>query len=139
MVERDGIGSPDEPWDGAAWQARVQLGVLDPRRVAAVEATALLDSKPDESFDQLARLAAAVLGVPWVFVTLVDDHRSFWVSAVGVDPDPGTALYGENPVGDSFCQYVVAADGAVVIDDARVDPRSTRYWVELGATGAGGF
>jgi len=84
----------------------------------------LLDSKPDESFEQLARLAAAVLGVPWVFLTLVDAHRSFWVSAVGVDPDPDTGMYGENRVGDSFCQYVIASDGAVVIDDARLDPRS---------------
>ena len=94
------------------------------QRVAAVEATGLLDSDPDESFDQLARLAAAVLGVPWVFVTLVDEHRSFWVSAVGVDPDPGSGLYGENPVDDSFCQYVIAADGPVIIDDARLDRRS---------------
>jgi len=126
VVKRDGIGSPDEPWDGAAWEARAQSGVIDPQRVAAVKATRLLDSKPDESFDQLAHLAAAVLGVPWVFVTLVDDHRSFWVSAVGADPDPGSELYGENPVGDSFCQYVIAADGAVITDDARLDPRTAR-------------
>ncbi len=104
----------------------MQSRVLDPHRVAAVEATRLLDSKPAESFDQLARLAAAVLGVPWVFVTLVDEHRSFWVSAVGVDPDPDSGLYGENTVGDSFCQYVIGENGAVVIDDARLDPRSER-------------
>lgn len=120
------MGSPDEPWDGSAWQARVHSRVTDPLRVAAVEATGLLDSQPDESFDQLARLAAAVLGVPWVFLTLVDEHRSFWVSAVGVDPDPGSGLCGENPVGDSFCQYVIGTDGPVFIDDARFDPRSER-------------
>ena len=126
MVKRGEAGSPDVPWDGTAWEARVRSGVIDPQRVAAVEKTRLLDSEPDESFDQLARLAAAVLGVPWVFVTLVDEHRSFWVSAVGVDPDPGSGLYGENSVGDSFCQYVIAADDAVVVDDARLDPRSER-------------
>ncbi len=120
------MGDQPEPWDGAAWQARLQARVVDPQRVAATEATRLLDSKPDESFDQLARLAAAVLGVPWVFVTLVDEHRSFWMGAVGVDPDPGTELYGENTVGDSFCQYVIAADDAVVIDEAPLDPRSDR-------------
>ncbi len=123
-VERDGTGAPDDPWDGNAWQARLHSGVIDPQRVAAVEATRLLDSQPEESFDQLARLAAAVLGVSWVFLTLVDEHRSFWVGAAGVDPDPDTGLYGENRVGDSFCQYVIASDGAVVIDDARLDPRS---------------
>jgi hypothetical protein len=126
VVEREEMGGPDEPWDGAAWQARLRSSVIAPQRVEAAEATGLLDSKPDESFDQLARLAAAVLGVPWVFLTQVDEHRSFWVSAAGVDPDPDTELYGENPVGDSFCQYVIAADGAVVIDDARLDPRSDR-------------
>lgn len=97
--------------------------VADVQRLAAVDATRLLDTKPDESFDQLARLAAAVLGVPWVFVTLVDDHRSFWVSAAGVDPDPESELYGENPVEESFCQYVIGADDAVIIEDARLDPR----------------
>ncbi len=120
------MGGPDVPWDGAAWEARRHSRVVDPQRVAAAKATGLFDSKPDEPFDQLARLAAAVLGVPWVFVTLVDEHRSFWVSAAGVDPDPGTELYGENPIGDSFCQYVIGADDAVVIDDARLDPRSDR-------------
>lgn len=112
--------------DGRSSRVLVKSSLIDTRRVAAVEATRLLDSKPDESFDQLSRLAAAVLGVPWVFVTLVDEHRSFWVSAVGVEPDPGSELYGENPVGDSFCQYVIAADGAVIINDARLDPRSAR-------------
>ena len=118
------IGSNAEPWDTATWQQRIHSGVIDPQRIAAVEATGLLDSKPDEPFDQLARLAAAVLGVPWVFLTLVDEHRSFWVSAAGVDPDPDSELYGENQVGDSFCQYVIGADSAVIIEDARLDPRS---------------
>ena len=119
-----GTDAPDDRWDAIAWQARLQSGVIDPQRVAAVEATRLLDSQPDESFDQLARLAAAVLGVPWVFLTLVDEHRSFRVGAAGVDADPDTGLYGENRVGDSFCQYVIASDGVVAIDDARLDPRS---------------
>ena len=55
-----------------------------------------------------------MLGVPWVFLTLVDEHPSFWVSAAGVDPDPDTGRYGANAVDDSFCRYVIAADGAVV-------------------------
>jgi GAF domain-containing protein len=110
--------------DGVARDTLVRSGLSDPQRVAAAEATGLLDAPPDESFDQLARLAAAVLGVPWVFLTMVDEHRSFWLSASGVDADPSSGLYGEQPVGDSFCQYVIAADGPVVIDDARLDARS---------------
>jgi GAF domain-containing protein len=123
-MKRAGVGSAEEAWDVDAWRARVQSSVINPHRVAAAEETGLLDAEPDESFDQLARLAAAVLGVPWVFVTVVDEDRSFWVSAAGVDLDAGSGSYGENAVDASFCQYVIAADGPVVIDDARLDRRS---------------
>ena len=123
-MKQDAFGSSAEEWNDTTWQARIRSAISDPRRVAAVEATGLLDSEPDEPFDQLARLAAAVLSVPWVFVTLVDEQRSFWVSAAGVEADPVSKLYGQNEVGDSFCQYVIGADSAVIIPDARLDPRS---------------
>lgn len=123
-MQRGSLGSPDGTWDDDAWQARVKSSVSDRRRVAAAVATGLLDSDPDEAFEQLARLAAAVLGVPWVFVTVVDNARSFWVSAAGLDPDPVSGRYGEKPVDESFCQYVIATDGPVIIDDARLDRRS---------------
>ncbi len=126
FVKRKLVGGPDVPWDPVEWGVRLQSGVVDPQRVASVKATGLLDAPLDESFDLLARLAAGVLGVPWVFLRLVDEHRSFCVSAAGVDPDPETGLYGESQVNDSFCQYVIGADGPVVIDDARLDPRSDR-------------
>lgn len=61
----------------------------DPRRLAAVEATGLLDTGPEEAFEDLARLAGAVTGCGRAFITLVDDHRSFWKSCVGVPPNAG--------------------------------------------------
>jgi sigma-B regulation protein RsbU (phosphoserine phosphatase) len=123
-VDEDRIRRAAGPWDRAAWDTRLNSNVHDSKRLAAVASTRLLDSAPDESFDQLARLAAAVLGVPWVFVTLVDDRRSFWVNAAGVDPDPTSGLYGENRVEESFCQYVIGSGSAVIIGDARLDSRS---------------
>ncbi len=125
-VEHVEAAAAEGNWDRVASETRLRASVSDPSRVAATAATGLLDSTPDAAFDELARLAAAVLGVPWVFLTLVDAHRSFWVSAAGVDADSDTGLYGENAVDDSFCQYVIAADGAVVIDDARLDQRSAK-------------
>ena len=125
-MQRESVGRPDVPWDPTEWEVRVQSGVLDSQRVASAKATGLLDAPPDESFDLLARLAAGVLGVPWVFLTVVDEHRSFCVSAAGVEPDPAAGFFGESQVDDSFCQYVIGAGGPVVIDDARLDPRSDR-------------
>ncbi len=76
------------PCDGKAWLARLQSGVANPRRVAATEATRRLGSEPDQSSTCWRTLQRRCLGVPWVFLTLVDEHWSFWVRAAGVDPDP---------------------------------------------------
>jgi sigma-B regulation protein RsbU (phosphoserine phosphatase) len=91
-----------------------------PARLDAVRRSGLLDTGPEEPFDRLTRLACELLGTPFGFVTVVDERRSFWKSCIGV---PGTALAErQNPVGESFCQYIIATDGAVIIDDARLDP-----------------
>jgi GAF domain-containing protein len=94
--------------------------LLLPARLAEVRRSGLLDTGPEEPFDRLTRLACELLGTPYGFVTVVDERRSFWKSCIGVD---STALADrQNPVGESFCQYVIATDEAVVIDDARLDP-----------------
>ena len=57
----------------------------DPRRLAAVRATGLLDTEPEQPFDDLAGLAATITGCERAFITLVDEDRSFWKSCTGVD------------------------------------------------------
>ncbi len=105
------------------WRGQLAARISDADRVAAAKATGLMDTEPEEAFDRLTRLAALVLAVPWTYLTLVDDQRSFWKSSTDRAPTPGSALRGsEAAVGDSFCQYVIAADQPVVVTDARVDP-----------------
>lgn len=94
--------------------------VLDPGRLAAVRATGLLDSGAEDAFDHLTRVAARVLKVPYAFVTVVDDQRSFWKSCYGIDAtDPADR---QNAVEDSFCQYVVRSDAPLVVGDAPHHP-----------------
>ncbi len=95
--------------------------VSDPRRLAAVRDSGLLDTPPEDIFDDLARLAAVITGVPLAFVTVVDDTRSFWKSTIGLDVPDLTQR--QNPVQDSFCKYVIAAGGPVILDDVPSDPR----------------
>jgi sigma-B regulation protein RsbU (phosphoserine phosphatase) len=92
----------------------VPFQVFDPARLAAVRATALLDTAPDDAFDRLAALAAELLAAPFAFVTLVDDRRSFWKAAIGL---PAGAARG-SAIEDSFCQYVISEPGVLLIDDA---------------------
>ena len=96
----------------------VPAAVYDPQRLAAVYATGLLDTPPEEAFDRLARLARTVLGTPMAFVTLVDDERSYWKSCIGV-PEGGAR---QNSVDESFCQYVVGTGEALVARDAATHP-----------------
>jgi hypothetical protein len=96
--------------------------VFDPDRLAAVRRTGLLDTGPEEAFDRLARLAATLLGTPFAFVTIVDETRSFWKSCIGVAP---TGLADrQNPVEQSFCQYVIGSGAELVVTDTTADERT---------------
>jgi PAS domain S-box-containing protein len=94
--------------------------VADPARLAALRGFDLLDTPPEESFDQLARLASTLLDAPMALVSLVDEDRQFFKSCVGV-PEP-LASARETPVEISFCQHAVAAREPLLVRDAREVP-----------------
>ncbi len=89
-------------------------------QLALLRATGLLETPPEESFDRLTRLATRLLDVPVATVTLIDAERQFFVSCVGVG-EPWKSERG-TPLSHSFCQYVVSAEEALVVDDARGHP-----------------
>jgi serine phosphatase RsbU (regulator of sigma subunit) len=117
-----------EPRDDASSWPPPHL--LDPQRLAAVEATGLLDSDrwdpglldaaAAQSWDRLTGLAARLLRAPMAFLTLVDDKQSNWLSCVGVEEAAGWS----NPVEESFCQYVIADRAPFVVGDAAAHPRT---------------
>ncbi len=107
-----------EPAPGAPAPASCDIG--DPGRLAALRNLGLLDSPPEEAFDRLTRLATTVTGAPVALVSLVDDRRQFFKSAVGL-PEPWASRR-ETPLSHSFCQYVVARAEPLIIADAREHP-----------------
>src|SRR3954466_13246705 len=101
----------------------VRFGVRSADRVAAVRASRLLETGPEEAFNRLTRLGSAVLGPPVVALTVVDDVRSFLKGA----PDPGLicgpgGTY-ESPIDDAACHLVIDSGEVVRIPDTRADPR----------------
>jgi signal transduction histidine kinase len=92
--------------------------LADPVRLAALHATALLDSPREEGFDRLTRLASYVLSVPVALVSLVDEDRQFFKSCIGL-PEPWSS---GTPLSHSFCQHAVASAEPLVIEDARENP-----------------
>ncbi|GAB3116528.1 hypothetical protein GCM10027160_25800 [Streptomyces calidiresistens] len=98
----------------------------DPARLAAVEATGLLDTGPEDAFEDLARVAATSTGCGRAFITLVDEHRSFWKSCVGVDVRKISER--GSPVEESFCYFLVGLGGQpFVVENAAEDPRTAGH------------
>jgi GAF domain-containing protein len=91
--------------------------LADPERLSALGETTLLDRTPNEALDILTRMASEVLGVPVALVSLVDDHRQFFKSHIGL-PEPWKSRQ-ETPLTHSFCQWVVSSKEELVIEDAR--------------------
>lgn len=96
----------------------IQQRVIDPARLAAVAATGLLDSPPEEGFDRMTRLAARLLGAPATFISLVDRDRDFYKSQFGF-PEPLSSV--RQLEGRTFCHLAIGADGPLVIDDTHRD------------------
>lgn len=98
----------------------------DPARLAVVAATGLLDTGPEDAFEDLVGLAASVTGCGRALITLVDEHRSFWKSCLGVDVRQ--AEQRQRPVQESFCYFLVGLGGdPFVIEDAAADPRTRHH------------
>ena len=88
----------------------------DPARLEALTRSELMDSEPEEVFDRLTRLATRLLGAPVATMTLVDDTRQYFKSAVGTPVN-------QTPLSHSFCQHVVTGGAPLVVTNARLDPR----------------
>jgi signal transduction histidine kinase len=95
-------------------------GATERARLAALHATALLDSPAEEAFDRLTRLATRLLHVPVALVSLVDEDRQFFKSCIGL-PEPWASAR-ETPLSHSFCQHAVQLGEPLLIEDAREHP-----------------
>ena len=84
LVGPGGLAGVAEAW---SMSRRTPTALGDPERLAAVKRAAILDTPADATFDQLASLASRVLGAPIALVSILDDHRQFLKSAVGM-PEP---------------------------------------------------
>jgi diguanylate cyclase (GGDEF)-like protein len=95
---------------------RPRIPLDEAQRLAALHATNLLGSAPEESFDRVTRTAARLLDVPIALVSLVDRDRQWFKSRTGLDAC-------ETPRDISFCGHAILADEPLVVPDAARDAR----------------
>jgi serine phosphatase RsbU (regulator of sigma subunit) len=95
--------------------------VRDPKRLAAVRATGLLDTEPEPQFDQYARLAALTTSTSQAFVSIVDDRHTYWKSTIGFGDL--TVADRQYPVQGTACHILIATDHPLIVEDVAHDPR----------------
>ncbi|MDA8455604.1 GAF domain-containing protein [Acidovorax sp. GBBC 3334] len=85
-------------------------------RLRALHDLMLLDTSPEERFDRVVRFAAEQLDAPIALVSLVDEHRQWFKSRVGLESS-------ETARDVSFCAHAILQPDLLVVEDARQDPR----------------
>ena len=98
----------------------VGAAISDPGRLRALNATGLLDSPPEATYDRITRAAADALDAPFAAVSLIDADRHFFKSAVGMG-DMTRPEERQTPLDQSICQYTVADGAPLILEDARND------------------
>jgi hypothetical protein len=63
-------------------------------RLRTLRAYKILDTKPEERFDELTRLAALICGVPISLISLIDTDRQWFKSRFGLDLQENAARSG---------------------------------------------
>jgi len=69
-------------------------------RLAALHRYDILDSGSGPEFDDLTQLASLICGTPMAMISLVDDHRQWFKSKVGLDTT-------QTPRAQSFCAHTL--------------------------------
>jgi GAF domain-containing protein len=85
-------------------------------RLQALMDCRILDTPPEELFDQSARLAAYLCGTPIALIGFVNATRHWFKSRVGWD-------YPEIPREDSICGQTILQRDLLLISDAAIDKR----------------
>jgi diguanylate cyclase (GGDEF)-like protein len=85
-------------------------------RIAALQRLCILDTPPEDDYDDLTRLAAFVCKTPIALISLIDEQRQWFKSCIGMDAR-------ETPRAFSFCTHALRQRHLFIVPDTRLDER----------------
>jgi PAS domain S-box-containing protein len=101
-------------------QSAIQMGAPLPNdetgRIEALHRYEVLDSEPEQEFDDLTLLASRVCDTPMALISLIDTDRQWFKSRKGVSAT-------QTPRDVAFCAHSILDRNVTVVPDATVDAR----------------
>jgi PAS domain S-box-containing protein len=85
-------------------------------RLAALREYAVLDSLPEQGYDDITELAAFICGTPISLISFIDQDKQWFKSRRGLDVT-------ETPRSVSFCAHTLETAETFIVEDAQADPR----------------
>ena len=96
---------------------RASLPPNEEQRLLRLKALNILDSDPEQSFDDLVQLAASICGTSSALIGFIDEHRQWYKAKVGVESSEVAREL-------SFCSHALLQPNSLTyVSDARTDSR----------------
>jgi GAF domain-containing protein len=94
-----------------------QLPVNEDARLKSLQEHELLDTLPEDEYDEITKMASQICGTPIALLTLVDEKRQWFKSKQGLNVNETSREY-------SFCAHAILdSQGIFIVPDARYDER----------------
>ena len=85
-------------------------------RLEALRQYDILDTAPEQAFDDVTKLAAFICGTPTAIMSLIDRERQWFKAKVGLPTS-------EMPREQAFCAYTILQPDLLEVEDAKQDRR----------------
>lgn len=90
------------------------------KRLQLLEEFQIMDTLPEQQFDDIVKLASLICGTPMTLIGLIDANRQWYKSSLGLDGK-------EVDRNLSFCQYTIMDDDIMVVEDSLLDERFAEH------------
>jgi len=116
------------PADDKVTHQAAPLPSNEAARIRALQQLLILDTSPEQQFDDMAQVAAAVTGCPIALVSLIDTNRQWFKAKCGLDA-------AETDRGIAFCAHAILGSELFEVPDATSDERFAANPLVTGAPG----